>query len=469
MTRQVFSLGGDREDGLAIAAEFVADAWREFDSARDAEPEISDELRAHLAAGLPQDGIGIFAALGRGGEVLDTSLAQARPRYFAYIGSSGLEVGALADLLAHSYDVNMALNAGGASLMEHQTLRWLGEFVGFPAGSGSFTSGGTISNITALAAARQRALPTSREDGMHGHRAAVYCSAEAHYSVQRAVELLGMGSRGCRSVPIDGARRMRADALDDMLTADKAAGITPVAVVATGGTTLTGAVDPIDAIADVCERHGVWLHIDGAYGLPAASVRAEQFSGLSRADSVSVDAHKWMFVPKACSAVMVRDEEALADAFAHATEYIPAHSRNAVDVTLEYSRPLRSFKLWLAFAVYGAEEFRRALRMNLGQAQLLYDLARAAVNWEVLPNPPQLSIVPIRQVVPGCSDVNAHNAALCEAMQADGRVYLSHADIDGEQWLRPCFTNFRTTDEDVRILLKVADELGHAGCERMHE
>ena len=299
---------------------------------------------------------------------------------------------------------------------------------------------------------------------MYGTRAAVYCSAEAHYSVQRAVELLGMGSDGTRSVPINDHRQMRVDALAEMLAADTAAGITPVAVVATAGTTLTGAVDPIDAIADVCDQFGVWLHIDGAYGLPAAAVRSAQYRGLARADSASVDAHKWMFVPKACSAVMVRDEESLAEAFAHATEYIPDHSRNAVDVTLEYSRPLRSFKLWLAMLSFGADEFRRAIQMNMDHANLLYELADAQPHWEVMTYAPQLSIVPLRHALPNCTNLNAHNAALCAAMQADGRVYLSHAEIDGEQWLRPCFTNFRTTDDDVRALLAVAQEIGEQIC-----
>jgi aromatic-L-amino-acid/L-tryptophan decarboxylase len=438
----------ERERALDHARDVVAAAWEEFDTARDIEPPISPELLATLDLPLPEAGIDVVEALDEAAEALDQSLAQSRPRYLAYIGSSGLEIGALADLLAHSYDPNLALHAGAATLIEAQALRWTAEFVGFPAAGGSFTSGGTVSNVTALAAARERAVPGSRKRGTPPG-AVVYCSSDAHYSNVRAVELLGIGSDNVRDVPIDEHRRMRPDALAEMIRADLAAGRTPIAVVATAGTTLTGAIDPLDAIADICAEHGIWMHVDGAYGLPAASVMPERFAGLERADSVTVDAHKWMFVPKACGIVMVRDESALAAAFGHETSYIPG-TRNAVDVTLEYSRPLRALKLWLAFRVHGAEKFRETIQRNIDYAHLLHTLA-AQRGWEVGPVP-DLSITLMRK--PGID-----NAELVKRLQADGRVYISHATVDGETWLRPCFTNVRTTASDVQVLMDVADEV----------
>ena len=150
--------------------------------------------------------------------------------------------------------------------------------------------------------------------GSRGDAHGIYCSNEVHYSVTRAVELLGIGSDNLRAIPLDGLRRMQPDALARAIDQDLAAGVTPIAVVATAGTTLTGAIDPIDAIADVCEPRGVWLHVDGAYGLPAASTpsREADFDGLARADSCSIDGHKWLYLPKACGLVLVRDAEALA-------------------------------------------------------------------------------------------------------------------------------------------------------------
>ena len=441
----------ERERALDHARDLVAAAWEEFDTARDIEPPISPELLATLDLPLPEDGIDVVEALNEAAEALDQSLAQARPRYLAYIGSSGLEIGALADLLAHSYDPNLALHAGAATLIEAQALRWTAEFVGFPAAGGSFTSGGTVSNVTALAAARERAVPGSRKRGTPPG-AVVYCSSDAHYSNVRAVELLGIGSDNVRDVPIDEHRRMRPDALAEMIRADLTAGRTPIAVVATAGTTLTGAIDPLDAIADICAEHGIWMHVDGAYGLPAASVMPERFAGLERADSVTVDAHKWMFVPKACGIVMVRDESALAAAFGHETSYIPG-TRNAVDVTLEYSRPLRALKLWLAFRVHGAEKFRETIQRNIDFAHTLHAMA-AERGWEVGPAP-DLSITLMRK--PGID-----NAELVQRLQADGRVYISHATVDDETWLRPCFTNVRTTASDVQVLMDVADEVSSA-------
>jgi len=447
----------DRTRALDHARDLVAAAWAEFDTARDIQPPVSPELLTTLDLALPEEGIDVVAALDEAAEALDQSLAQARPRYLAYIGSSGLEIGALADLLAHSHDPNLALHAGAATLIEAQALRWVGEFVGYPVAGGSFTSGGTVSNVTALAAARERAVPGSRRSGTPVG-ATAYCSADAHYSIVRAIELLGLGSDNLRPVPIDEHRRMNPAALDELVRADIAAGRTPIAVVATAGTTLTGAIDPLDEVADVAEEHGIWMHVDGAYGLPAAGVLPERFRGLARADSVSVDAHKWMFVPKACGIVMVRDESALSAAFGHGTSYIPdsadaAGMRNAVDVTLEYSRPLRALKLWLAFRTYGASWFREQIARTIEHARMLHTLA-ADRGWEVGPTP-DLSIVLMRKA-------GIDNAELVQRLQADGRVYVSHAVVDGETWLRPCFTNLRTTSRDVEVLMDIADEVSRA-------
>jgi aromatic-L-amino-acid decarboxylase len=454
---------------LHHAAELVAEAWREFDSAREEEPDLSPALRELLQQPLPESGIDPLAGLDEAAAALDASIAQARPRYFAYIGSSALEIGALADLLAHSFDVNLALDSKGATLIEEQALRWLGQFVGFPVAGGNFTSGGQLSNMTALAAARERAIPGARIHGISGVRARVYGSAEAHYSNTRAAEVLGIGAANMVPIDQDEHRRMRPDALARALDADMASGFVPVAVIASAGTTLTGTVDPIDAIVDVASERGVWVHVDGAYGLPASGVpaRRHMFTGLERADSVAIDAHKWLYVPKACSAVMVRDAQMLPVTFGHVEAYMPHEldtRPNTVDTTLEYSRPFRALKLWLAFRVHGARGLREALEKNLEHARTLYTLASAHPAFEVLPFAPSLSIVPVRHVLPGCPDIDAHNDALYRAMQEDGRIFISPGIIDGHTWLRPCFTNFRTTDDDVAALLTVADEIGSQIC-----
>jgi aromatic-L-amino-acid decarboxylase len=290
----------------------------------------------------------------------------------------------------------------------------------------------------------------------------VYASAEVHYSITRAVEILGIGSDRLRDVPIDRQHRLRPDLLARAIDRDLADGVTPIAVVVTAGTTLTGAIDPIAPVADICEERRVWLHVDGAYGLPAAATHPERFAGVERADSVSVDAHKWLYVPKACSVVLVREAGALSRAFAHEQGYLPhqRHELHAVDITLEYSRPLRALKLWLAMRAHGADQFRDAIRRNLAEAELLYRTAMARPDFETFTVPPDLSIVPIRHTPEGVEDLDAHNDALAKAIQADGRVYLASALIEDRVWLRPCFVNYRTTDEDVLAVLDVAADLG---------
>jgi aromatic-L-amino-acid/L-tryptophan decarboxylase len=293
---------------------------------------------------------------------------------------------------------------------------------------------------------------------------AVYCSQEAHYSVMRAVEVLGIGGDNVRAIGLDEHRRMRPDALAAAIDRDMADGITPVAVVATAGTTLTGAIDPIEQIGEVCRERGVWLHVDGAYGAAAAALpeMAEVFTGLDRADSVSLDAHKWLYLPKACGVILVRRRADLHDSFAHEEDYLPHEQAepHAVDVTLEYSRPFRALKLWLAFRAHGAEAFRRALRRNLRQARLLHEEIGRHADLESL-EPPQLSIVPFRHVPGGVSDLDAHNARLAQELQRDARVYVAPAVIDGTVYLRPCIVNFRTSDADVRALVDIAREVGN--------
>ncbi|MCA3748953.1 MAG: aminotransferase class V-fold PLP-dependent enzyme, partial [Rubrobacter sp.] len=340
---------------------------------------------------------------------------------------------------------------------------WLADFVGFPVAEGAFTSGGMTSNLTALLAARERALPGSRSGGLYGRRAAVYCSEEAHYSVVRAVEVCGLGGASVRRIPLDGRRRMRPEALDGALSRDAASGVTPVAVVATAGTTLTGAVDPLDEVADVCERHGVWLHVDGAYGLPAAAVpeTAPLFAGLERADSATVDAHKWLGVQKSCSAVMLRETGRLRAAFGHEERYMlhEGDVPNPVDRTLEYSRPLRSLRLWMAFRVHGAAQFRAWIRRTLDNARLLAGLLREARDFELL-HEPALSTLCFRHAPPGIRDLDAHNLRLAREMQRDGRVFVAPASVDGRACLRACFVNFRTTAREVGRVVSVARELG---------
>ena len=461
-TEPALRLDVPRAEALAHATELIARAWDSFDHARPEQPPVDEQLRASLTAPIALGPTPVLQALDEAAVVLDHSIAQPRPRYFAFVASSGLEIAVLGDALAACHDVNLAVVAGAADLVERQTLEWLGQAFGYPVATGTFSSGGTVSNMTALAAARERALPGSRHTGLSGRPCALYASADVHESVRRAAELLGIGRDRVRAIPIDGRRRMLVEACTQAIDADRAAGVAPIAVVASAGTTLTGAVDPLDELADVCAQRGVWLHVDGAYGLPAALVEshAPLFRGLARADSVTVDAHKWLFVPKACGVLMVREAEWLERAFTHEATYVPhaPGEQDAVDRTLEYSRPFRALKLWLALRVHGLAAYRSAIERNLSEARLFADLVKERDELELL-GEPELSVVPFRHIATS-GPVDEHNRKLAAALRADGRVYVSGAEIDGTACLRPCFVNFRTSPEDVRVLRDVVLELG---------
>ncbi len=464
----MLSLGEDRLPALELAFGILRESWEGFDAARPGQPPPSEETLALLSETLPESGVGALAALREAETLLDESLAQSRPRFFGYVGSSGLEVGVLAESLSAAHDVNLASVAAAATMVEQQTIGWVGEFVGFGRTGGVVTSGGMVSNLTALTAARERALPGSRRAGLDG-RGTLYVSAEAHSSIDRSAEILGVGSDSVRAIPIDAERRMDVSILAVRIADDIDAGRVPIAVVGTAGTTLTGAVDPLAEIAAVCREYDVWFHVDGAYGLPASATASagKLFDGIERADSATIDAHKWMFVPKACGILLVRDGDALRQAFSHDTSYMVDVDENPVERTLEYSRPFRALKLWTALRAHGAEAFRYALEHNLHLARVLADEVRAHPDLELVVEP-QLSTVPFRRI-PTAGSVDEHNTAIVRRMQEEGDAYVTSAVVDGKTVLRPCITNFRTSEDDVKALIGIVQRTGSlidAGMER---
>src|SRR5215210_7418124 len=451
-------------DGASALAE------REIGATRDgpifAEPPSAEQIGRLFEGhrGLPQEGEPLDELLAACAAVLAAG-RRTSPAFFGYVQSPPAPVAVVADLLASAADQNLTSwrSSPAATAVEHQTLRWLGEFVGFDAAAtGMMVSGGSAANLTALLVAL-RAVTGPGDD----RRAMqVYASAETHFSVAKAASALGVGFE---PVAVDRDRRLDPAALRTAIASDRAAGLLPICVVANAGTTSTGAVDRLDAVATVAADAGVWLHVDGAYGAPAAADPASRhlFAGLHRADSLCIDAHKWLYAPVDCSALLLHDAAATARAFgAGADDYVriratqPAESFAFWDHGLELSRRFRALKLWATLRFHGGHRLTEAIGEDIRLAAHLAALVAAADDFELLAGP-GLSICCFRHTPAHVQApaLDAHNERILQALQRDGRVYLSNATVDGRFALRACITNFRTTRADVERVLTVVREL----------
>lgn len=393
---------------------------------------------------------------GLGRTVLDDFQAiaeHARPsggKFFGYIAGSGEPVGAIGDLLAAALNQNVTSwrSAPAATTIERTVIGWLAEAVGCAGHQGSLCGGGSMANLMALAMAREAKLP-GNETGVSP--CTVYASEQVHMSVPKAVALLGIGRANLRLIPTDDDLRMRTDALAAAIAADRNAGRAPIAIVATAGAVNIGAIDPLAEIADIAERENLWLHVDGAYGVLAALAIPEKFQGLDRADSLSLDAHKWLYQPIECGCLLYRDPEVAHKAFSHSGDYVkifaesPAETFAFFDETIELTRRFRALKLWMSLQYHGRQAFREAIARDLGHAQLLAQIIQSQPELELLA-PVPLSAVCFRHRT-------KDNAAILKRVIARGRVYLSNATIGDQFALRACFVNHRTTKDDVQAIV----------------
>jgi aromatic-L-amino-acid/L-tryptophan decarboxylase len=468
--RRDASLDLTGEEFRALLAGVTALAEQEVAAARFGRvferPPSAAEVDRVIGAGraLPADGESVEDLLAACAAVLDAG-RRTTPAFFGYVQSPPAPVAVAADLLASAADQNVTSWRSGpaAAAVEHQALRWLGEFVGFDeAATGILVSGGSAANLTALLVAL-RAV-TGPDDDRRAMR--VYASVETHFSVGKAAAALGVR---VAPVALDRDRRLDPAALRTAIASDRAAGLVPICVVANAGTTSTGAVDPLDAVATVAADAGVWLHVDGAYGAPAAADPAcrQLFAGLHRADSLCIDAHKWLYAPVDCSALLLHDAAATARAFgAGADDYVrilatqPMESFAFWDHGLELSRRFRALKLWATLRFHGARRLAAAIGEDIRLTAYLAELVAAAEDFELLTGP-GLSICCFRHAPTHLDEpaLDAHNERILQALQRDGRVYLSNATVDGRFALRACITNFRTTRADVERVLTVVREL----------
>jgi aromatic-L-amino-acid/L-tryptophan decarboxylase len=405
--------------------------------------------------------------------VLEHSAQCGHPGFMAYVSGSGTVPGAAADLLASALNAN----TGGWSLspaaseFELHLMRWTAAMFGLPDGAGGLmTSGGAASNFTALKAARDAHAPgNARVDGIDGARLVLYASAEAHATVAEAADMLGLGERAVRAIPTDDGFRMRADALESAVRDDLDAGMRPFCVVASAGTTATGAIDPLAAAADVCERHGLWFHVDAAYGGAAAfsAPLRPLLAGIERADSIAFDPHKWLYVPQSASCLLVRDPARLRASFAIDAAYVredaalTGRGTNIGELGPQWSRSFQALKLWMSLAAHGTAAYGRRIAHDVELARYLDERVRAHPDLEPM-CPVTLSIACFRYAPEGIDDatLDVLNERLMAEIRRDGRTFPSNAELRGRYCLRACVVNHRTEAEDMDTLVDVAVALG---------
>jgi aromatic-L-amino-acid/L-tryptophan decarboxylase len=418
-------------------------------------------------------------------EILETFAAEiepypfgnGHPRFYGWVNSPPAVAGVFADALAAAMNPSCAGGNHAAIYVERQVGNWFKRILGFPEDSMALlVSGGSMAALTALAVARHVQCGFDvRAQGLQNapSRLVYYKAGEGHGCNQKAVELLGIGNENLHIIEHDSAQRMIPAALETAIQRDRQNGCTPVAVIASAGTVNTGAIDPLDEIADVCGRHRVWLHVDGAYGAPAVLTERcrEELLPLARADSLALDPHKWLYVPVEAGLVLVRDAKAMRTAFSLVPPYLRTDgSPTGVgglpwfsEYGFQQTRGFRALKVWMALKHQGADGYRRSIERDIMLAERLASLIRADAEFDLF-EPQSLSIVCFRYVprdwTREAEALNALNKTLLEQIQLSGQAFLSSTVMDGTFWLRACIVNPRTSPDDLPRLVEAVRAAG---------
>ncbi len=449
----------------------VADWIADYLSGSDRYPVLSrvepGEIKAALPAAAPESGEPFDAILADFERVIVPGLTHwNHPGFFAYFAITASAPGVLAEFLSAALNQQAMLwrTSPAATELEEVALGWLRRLLGLPDRfEGVIYDTASIASLHGLAAAREWKVPGVREAGLAGRSEVgplrVYCSEHAHSSIDKAVILLGLGHRALLKIPADDRFRLRPDALASAIVEDRAAGLLPMAVVATVGTTSTTSVDPVPEIAGICEREGIWLHVDAAYAGVAALVPGYQWTlaGCDRADSFVVNPHKWLFTPFDLSAFYSRRMDVVRAAFALTPEYLKtaeaSRVKNLMDTGVQLGRRFRALKLWMILRHFGAEGIRTRLAEHMRLARLFAEWVDADPDFErVAPVP--FSVVCFRarpsQGERTETDLEKLNSDLLDAVNASGEVFLSHTKLDGRFVIRLAIGHIRTEEKHVR-------------------
>jgi glutamate/tyrosine decarboxylase-like PLP-dependent enzyme len=430
---------------------------------------IPQEVLARLEGPAPRAPLGAVAAYRDFQElVLPYPMGNGHPRFWAWFMGNGTPFAAVADFLAAIINPNMGGGNHVANHVEAQVVDWCKEIVGFPGtSSGLLVSGGSMANLVGLAVARNalagvdvRGRGVAEVPG----RLLTYASVEVHSCVQKAIEALGLGAASLRKVPVNAAYEIDTAALERMIAADRAAGDRPLCVIGNAATINTGSVDNLDALAAICTRHGLWFHVDGAIGalLALAPGHRHRVRGMERADSVTLDLHKWLHMPFEAACALVRDRKAHRDTFALTPEYLEHTERGLAsgslwfsEYGLQLSRGFKALKVWLSIKEHGLDKFGRLIDQNIAQARELEAILRAEPGFEVTA-PVATNIVCFRYNPGSMSDgeLNEFNEELLVRLHESGVAAPSYTSLQGRYCLRAAIVNHRTVSDDLGVMVR---------------
>jgi len=431
--------------------------------------QLPEELRTFADLGEPLPEFGQDAAT-----VLDNMCSEMMAQgfhvpsanYFGLMNPTPTYMAVLAEALVAALNPQLASLARSqlAARIERETVRWIGARVGWQKPfDGTFTSGGNEANFSALAMALAKRFPESVEDGLASCAAkpVLYTSAEAHHSLDKSAGLLGLGRKSLRRIGVNASAQMDTTQLDSQITQDKAAGFTPFCIVATAGTTNSGAIDDLPKIAGICKRHALWLHLDGAYGAAAifSDRHRELVRGIELTDSVTIDPHKWLAMPFAAGVVLTQHPEALQQAFATSTPYMPKKTGSAplldnFQVSTQWSRRMNSLKLWLTLQVHGRQAYEELIDQQLKLAAFFANWVRSSELFE-LAAPQVLPIVNFRVKRAGITEEErraAHEAIVHEVTR-DGRRWISTTLVNGQSVIRMMVISYLTAHRHLEDLI----------------
>ncbi|MFA9394000.1 MAG: aspartate aminotransferase family protein [Halodesulfovibrio sp.] len=461
------------DDHLERVTSIIGDYIKHISDAPVVTQTPMEDIRESLFEDMPMDGTSPDDVLDQVEKSFKSACTRiGHPRFLAWITTSPSPAGTLGELLSVGFNQAPLLYKGSppATILEKVVLGWFADLFGYPdTWGGTLVSGGTVANLMGMTVGRHTHAPEVADKGMQAldKPLTVYVSDQGHMSIYRSAMLLGIGHNNVRSVPTDDNCRMIPEELRRMVETDRVAGMQPYCVIAQAGAVSTGSVDPLNAIADICEDMNLWLHVDASYG--GAAMISDKLrpllDGIDRADSIAVDPHKWFFIPLECGITLFKNKKQQKETFIAKAVYLGQETDwDLKNTNFQLSRQGRALKLWFAFKTYGVKRLAEIVDRNHGHAKLFHKLTTDSPNWETVCDV-ELSMACARYIPDNCcswseAELDNLQVAILSELEKSGLGFMTPARICGKGVIRLCVANHRTTDDDITLLYNFMTETG---------